>query len=215
MTAGPTEEPFGPGTPSLPGAGCAFCHPEASPGVLTANEHVRLLPDLYPVAPGHVLVVSQEHLSCYGAAPAEVLTALETLSQTAAQFVRDAYGVEPVLWENGGAGQTVFHAHLHVMPVTLHAIEELIEHEHMEEVPGWTQVAELWQKKGPYHYMQFRDHRRLIEGNGEMNWEFRRRVAIAAGMRFEGGRLVRPTTKADVDEVPRRWDAWAGSRLVG
>jgi diadenosine tetraphosphate (Ap4A) HIT family hydrolase len=179
------------------------------------NAHVRLLPDLFPVVPGHVLLVSRRHLPCYGAAAPEVLADLERISRVAAEFVRDAYGVEPVLWENGGAGQTVFHAHLHVMPVTLHAIEEVIESEHMEEVLGWTSVAALWKEKGPYHYLQYREHRRLIEGNGELNWEFRRRVAIAAGMRFEGGRVLRSTTGADVDEVPRRWGSWNAQHLAG
>jgi hypothetical protein len=118
-----------------------------------------------------------------------------------------------VLWENGGAGQTVFHAHLHVMPVALPAIEEVIESEHMREVGGWDDVARLYRDHGAYHYLQFREHRRLIEGNGEMNWEFRRRVAIAAGMRFEAGRLVRPTTHEDVEEVATRWRDYSRGRV--
>jgi len=180
--------------------------------VLTENEHIRLIPDLFPVAPGHVLLVSKEHLACYGAASPAVLGDLEQLAQTAAAFVRQEYRVEPVLWENGGAGQTVFHAHLHVMPVALDAIEEVIESEHMREVSGWDDVASLWQTHGAYHYLQFREHRRLIEGNGAMNWEFRRRVAIAAGMRFEGGRLVRATTDDDVRAVSARWEQYRQHR---
>jgi diadenosine tetraphosphate (Ap4A) HIT family hydrolase len=191
---------------------CAFCDPQASPGVLTENEHTRLIPDLFPVAPGHVLLVSKAHLACYGAASPAVLGDLEELSQTAAAFVRQEYRVEPVLWENGGAGQTVFHAHLHVMPVALDAIEEVIESEHMREVSGWDDVASLWQAHGAYHYLQYREHRRLIEGNGAMNWEFRRRVAIAAGMRFEGGRLVRATTDDDVRAVSARWEQYRQHR---
>jgi diadenosine tetraphosphate (Ap4A) HIT family hydrolase len=179
------------------------------------NAHVRLLPDLFPVTPGHLLLVSRAHLPSYGAAEPAVLADLERMSQLAAAFVREAYGVEPVLWENGGAGQTVFHAHLHVMPVQLHAIEEVLESEHMEEVLGWASVAELWQQRGPYHYLQYRDHRRLIEGNGELNWEFRRRVAVAAGMRFEGGRVLRATTPDDVDEVSRRWEGWSSNHRAG
>jgi len=200
LTAGPAEPT------------CAFCDPQASPGVLTENEHIRLIPDLFPVAPGHVLLVSKEHLACYGAASPAVLGDLEQLAQTAAAFVRQEYRVEPVLWENGGAGQTVFHAHLHVMPVALDAIEEVIESEHMREVSGWDDVASLWQAHGAYHYLQFQEHRRLIEGNGAMNWEFRRRVAIAAGMRFEGGRLVRATTDDDVRAVSARWEQYRQHR---
>ena len=167
------------------------------------------------MVPGHVLVVSREHVSCYGAASPEVLGSVERMARVAREFVVDQYGVEPVLWENGGAGQTVFHAHLHLMPVSLHAIEEVIESEHMTEVEGWAQVAELWRDRGPYHYLQFQGHRRLAEGNGEVNWEFRRRVAIASGLRYEGGRWVRPTTINDVNDVPIRWAAYHRGRIDG
>jgi diadenosine tetraphosphate (Ap4A) HIT family hydrolase len=198
----PPDEIFGGGAP-----GCVFCHPETSPGVLLEDENVRLIPDLFPVAPGHVLVVSREHLACYGAASPEVLASLERVADVARTFVIEEYGVEPVLWENGGAGQTVFHAHLHLMPVAVQEIEEVIESEHMTEVAGWDDVAAYWRDRGPYHYLQYQGHRRLAEGNSEMNWEFRRRLAIAAGMRYEEGRWHRPTTRADVDEVVRRWAA--------
>ena len=207
MADPPAGEIFGGGEP-----GCVFCHPDASPGVLVEDEHVRLIPDLFPVVPGHVLVVSRAHLSCYGDASPEVLDSLERLSGLAREFVVAEYGVEPVLWENGGAGQTVFHAHLHLMPVSLPAIEEVIESEHMTEVDAWADVASFYRENGPYHYLGFRGHRRLAEGNGEMNWEFRRRVAIAAGLRYEGGRWVRPTTAADVEEVPVRWESFRAAR---
>jgi len=178
--------------------------------VLLEDEHVRLIPDLFPVVPGHVLVVSREHVSCYGAASPDVLASLERVARLARDFVIDQYGVEPVLWENGGAGQTVFHAHLHLLPVSLQAIEEVIESEQMTEVAGWADVADLWRDRGPYHYLQFQGHRRLAEGNGEMNWEFRRRVAIASGLRYEGGRWVRPTTMQDVEQVSPRWAEYRG-----
>ncbi|MFN2462822.1 MAG: HIT family protein [Candidatus Dormibacteria bacterium] len=189
--------------------GCVFCHPGVFPGVLVQDEHVRLIPDLFPVAPGHLLVVSREHFPCYGAASARVLSSLEGMAAVARQFVIDSYGVEPVLWENGGAGQTVFHAHLHLMPVAVPALDEVIESEHMTEVAGWLEVADRWRRRGPYHYLGFNGHRRVAEGNGELNWEFRRRLAIAAGLRYEDGQWVRPTDMDDVAEVARRWGARA------
>lgn len=166
---------------------------------------IHLIPDLFPVVPGHLLLVSREHLPSYGAAAPDVLDELGETARVAMDFVHRSYGVEPLLWENGGAGQTVFHAHLHVMPVALPALAEVIESEYMTEVSGWDDVRAHWRDRGPYHYLEFGGHRRLAAGNGEANWEFRRRVAVAAGLRYEGGRWVRPTTMADVDEAIARW----------
>lgn len=194
------------------GQACVFCDRSNEPGALFEGANVHLIPDLFPVVPGHLLLVSREHLPCYGAARPEVLAELDSVAAVAMQFVHEGYGVEPLLWENGGAGQTVFHAHLHVMPVALPALQEIIESEHMEEVFGWIAVAEKWRTSGPYHYLQYRGHRRVAEGDGEANWEFRRRVAIAAGLRYEAGHWVRPTTHDDVTEVIERWRFYKESR---
>jgi len=177
--------------------------------VLWESEHVRAIPDLYPVVPGHLLLISQEHLPAYGAASPEVLADLDVQARVALAFVHDAYGIEPLLWENGGALQTVFHAHLHVMPVDLPGlVDEVIRSEHMIEIPGLGQVAEYWQQHGPYHYLEFQGHRRLTEGQGQANWEFRRQVAVAAGLRLIDGRWQRATTGDDVAELGRRWEAY-------
>ncbi|HEY8739509.1 MAG TPA: HIT domain-containing protein [Candidatus Dormibacteraeota bacterium] len=189
---------------------CVFCAQAAQPVALRRGRHVHTIPDLYPVVPGHLLLVSREHLPSYGAASPVVTEELQSEADLAMRFVHQSYGVEPLLWENGGAGQTVFHAHLHVMPVALHELEEVIESEHMTEVGGWDDVRRHWEAGGSYHYLQFRGHRRLAEGNGAANWEFRRRVAIAAGLRYQGGRWVRPTTADDVGDVQRRWGEWVG-----
>jgi diadenosine tetraphosphate (Ap4A) HIT family hydrolase len=195
------EEVFGPGE-----SGCVFCDRSKQPAPLLEGRDVHLIPDLFPVVPGHLLLVSREHLPSYGAAAPQVFDELEEMAGRAIDFVHRSYGVEPLLWENGGAGQTVFHAHLHVMPVALTAIAEVIESEHMTEVSGWSEVRTHWRKRGPYHYLQFRGHRRLAEGNGQANWEFRRRLAIAAGMRYQGGVWVRNTTVDDVNDAISRWN---------
>ncbi|MFN2464941.1 MAG: HIT family protein [Candidatus Dormibacteria bacterium] len=196
-------------------SGCVFCDRSKEPAPLLEGRDVHLIPDLFPVVPGHLLLVSREHLPAYGAAPPEVLAELEELSAVAMDFVHRAYGVEPLLWENGGAGQTVFHAHLHVMPVALPALEDVIHSEEMTEVAGVGTVADYWRTQGPYHYLQFQGHRRIAEGNGSANWEFRRRVAIAAGLRYQEGRWVRPTTLDDVGDVTARWGAFRKGEVTG
>jgi hypothetical protein len=42
-----------------------------------------------------------------------------------------------------------------------------------------------------------------------MNWEVRRLVAIAAGLRLVDGRWTRVTTHDDVTAVARRWKEWS------
>jgi diadenosine tetraphosphate (Ap4A) HIT family hydrolase len=193
-------------------AGCVFCHPERTPGELTATPNLRLLPDLYPVAPGHLLVITKRHLPCYGAAEPALLDEVEGLAGLARRFIRDEFEIDPVIWENGVSGQTVFHAHLHLIPVHLEGlIDSLAEDRASIEIDGWEAVAERYRSHRGYHYAALGDRRWLLESDGAMNWEVRRLIAVAAGLRYVDGRWVRPTTEDDVKAVVERWKEWSRS----
>ena len=75
--------------------------------------------DLFPVAPGHALVITREHFSDIFEADTEALTAV------AATSLRVAHAIEQALAPDGlgvfqlnraAAGQTVFHYHMHLIP---------------------------------------------------------------------------------------------------
>ncbi len=201
--------------PSGPVEGCVFCHPELTPAPLAVTESLRLVPDLYPVAPGHLLVISKDHLTCFGAAPPAVLAELEELSQRARGFIRGSYQLDPLIWENGVSGQTVFHAHLHLIPVHLEGlIETLAADSESLGSDGWEAVRERYQAHGSYHYAAIGEHRWLLEGDGAMNWEVRRLIAVTAGLRYIEGRWVRPTTDDDVQLATRRWADWTASEVT-
>jgi diadenosine tetraphosphate (Ap4A) HIT family hydrolase len=168
------------------------------------------VPDLYPVAPGHLLVITKRHLPCYGAAGPETLAEVERLSARARRFVQEAYGIDPVFWENGISGQTVFHAHLHLIPVHLEGlIDSLAGDPASIEIDGWDAVAERYRTQGGYHYAALGDRRWLLESDGAMNWEVRRLIAVSAGLRYVEGRWVRPTSEEDVAAVRERWREWS------
>ena len=101
-------------------ADCIFCKIVAGdiPGdVVHTTEHTVAFRDLHPQAPTHVLVVPRTHYK-NGAelAEADPTTAAELL--TAARAVAEADGHESyrMVFNTGAdAGQTVFHAHLHVL----------------------------------------------------------------------------------------------------
>jgi len=197
-----------------PVAGCVFCHADQTPGRLTTTANLRLVPDLYPVAPGHLLVITKRHLLSYGAAEPALLDEVERLAGRARRFVRDVYGIDPVIWENGVSGQTVFHAHLHLIPVHLEGlIESLAGDPASVEIDGWDAVAERYRSHGGYHYAALGDRRWLLESNGAMNWEVRRLIAVSAGLRYLDGRWVRPTSNYDVEAARDRWREWSSADL--
>lgn len=101
-------------------ADCLFCGVvagEIPADVVYRTDDVVAFRDIAPVAPTHVLVIpTAHHPHAAAVAQADPATAAAMLS--AAAEVARAEGLEDyrlVFNSGAGAGQTVFHAHLHVI----------------------------------------------------------------------------------------------------
>jgi len=101
-------------------AGCVFCALEGSGRVLLENELALCIADAYPVTPGHSLVIPRRHVADGLALhQPEWNAAVELLKQRRQQLsAQDATisGWNVGLNSGEAAGQTVFHAHWHLIP---------------------------------------------------------------------------------------------------
>jgi diadenosine tetraphosphate (Ap4A) HIT family hydrolase len=97
---------------------CPFCLLE-KPRILLENDFAAAISDRFPVAPGHTLVIPKQHVASLFDLPQEEQSALWRL----VALVRDKLKIEIAadgftVGVNDGlaAGQTVMHAHVHVIP---------------------------------------------------------------------------------------------------
>lgn len=86
---------------------------------LLEDEHTIAFMDINPVNPGHALSVAKGHWPTVDVVPADVLGAVAITAQRVARAVISV--LQPVgvnlLQANGeGAGQSVPHLHMHIMP---------------------------------------------------------------------------------------------------
>lgn len=95
---------------------CPFCSPDS---VLFENEYAFVKEDAYPVSRGHLLIIPKRHVeTCFSLTEAELSGVLSLLGQAKIyldeKYAPDGYTVGM----NCGtaAGQTVPHAHLHLIP---------------------------------------------------------------------------------------------------
>ncbi|MFD8966488.1 histidine triad nucleotide-binding protein [Streptomyces sp. NPDC059568] len=105
-----------------PQADCLFCKivsGEVPATVVRETETTVAFRDINPQAPTHVLVIPRVHYSDAGSlATAEPGIAADVLREAAAVAVEDktdGSGYRIVFNTGAGAGQTVFHAHAHVL----------------------------------------------------------------------------------------------------
>lgn len=105
-----------------PQADCLFCKivkGEVPATVVRETETTVAFRDINPQAPTHVLVIPRVHypdaLSLAGAEPAVAADVLREAGEVAVQEKVDTTGYRIVFNTGPGAGQTVFHAHAHVL----------------------------------------------------------------------------------------------------
>ena len=101
---------------------CIFCKIISGdiPGdIIYQNDDVLVFRDLNPQAPTHVLVIPKKHISTINDLQPEDAELVGKMFLAARKIAKDEGIAEPgyrtVMNCNAGAGQTVFHIHLHVL----------------------------------------------------------------------------------------------------
>ena len=96
---------------------CPFCSPEK---ILFENEMARAVPDRYPVRPGHTLVVPKRHVASFFDLTEEELAACFDLIKKTKGSLDEKYspgGYKIGINIGRSSGQTIMHAHIHVVPM--------------------------------------------------------------------------------------------------
>ena len=103
-------------------ADCLFCKMvtgEIRPDVVFEDDEVLAFRDVNPQAPTHVLVIPKAHIPTTNDLDADNVGIVGRLYLAAKQIAADAGIAEPgyrmVMNCNPGAGQSVYHLHLHLL----------------------------------------------------------------------------------------------------
>jgi histidine triad (HIT) family protein len=100
---------------------CLFCRilrGEIPAKKVFENEHVFAFEDIQPQAPTHVLVIPKKHFAGLKEAQAEDAEVIGQCHLAAAEIARQRnieQGYRTVLNVGAGAGQSVFHLHVHLL----------------------------------------------------------------------------------------------------
>lgn len=98
---------------------CPFCTRIARAKIIVGNELAAAIKDAYPVSPGHILIVPRRHIENFLDMTMEEQAAVWALVDPVRRIVEknrlpDGYNIGVNVGE--AAGQTIAHAHLHVIP---------------------------------------------------------------------------------------------------
>ena len=112
---------------------CPYCSPKELKGrIVTENQRFIVLATLGQITDGgYLLIIPKSHTSCLAALAPEHMEELDELRLKSSDAVRREYGVRPIVFEHGIVGQTVKHAHLHILPAAISLTARI-----MKDFPG-------------------------------------------------------------------------------
>jgi diadenosine tetraphosphate (Ap4A) HIT family hydrolase len=120
-------------------ARCVFCSPQIEPWVLWEGTHYRIVADAFPRLPGHILLITRNHVLHHTDAPDGWWPEFEAATERMREFLLAMCGAAS-FWENGFVGKEVPHAHLHGLPVHLPTPAEWVAEGKLLSVSGWADV---------------------------------------------------------------------------
>jgi hypothetical protein len=115
--------------------------------------------------------------------------------------------------EHGVVGQTVFHAHLHLLPLGLTSLPKaVVHHPDVTPVAGWEEVRAYFRRRGEYYYLAVGGRRYVITSSlSPVMLQLRELVSASAGLYVGPKGLVKTATPADVGDLVERWRRWSAS----
>jgi histidine triad (HIT) family protein len=103
-------------------AECVFCRivaGQAPARVVRADDHLVVIEDIHPQAPVHLLVIPRRHIATLNDLTEADDALVGEMIRCAALVAKDrgiaSAGYRTVFNCNAGAGQSVYHLHLHVL----------------------------------------------------------------------------------------------------
>ena len=135
-------------------ATCVFCRRADLSHILHETEHFLVLADHAPVVEGHLLILPRAHYACYGALPAALDDEFLGVKSRVTAFCQTTYQ-PPVFFEHGVYHQSVFHAHLHAIPLGSFPVD-ISDLAALHGTPILTQedVRAWYASRGHYFYLE-------------------------------------------------------------
>jgi diadenosine tetraphosphate (Ap4A) HIT family hydrolase len=135
--------------------GCPFCekNQETYNRILEWTDDFYILSDIGPIVPGHLLLIPRQHIPCLATLDKELEKPFFVLKEKIISFLRKNYG-QPIIFEHGVTGQTVFHAHIHFIPTNEPLLDKILGKVEARKIESLQDIRRYYKKDGSYLYLE-------------------------------------------------------------
>ena len=169
---------------------CLFCErSKIEEDILWESDNFYVKVGVGILAPGHIMLISKEHLSCFGELPTKLDKEFLSMLNDIFNKLKSNFS-EPIIYEHGIYSQTVPHAHIHFVPrkskyYDLKNLKEKIFKElKSTQINNIFQIKDVYKKEGSYFYLEEKDSRWIFHTKGlpESKYCFRKEFAKLTGL---------------------------------
>lgn len=201
---------------------CDHCNPDlqALSYRLLVTDNFYVVCDAHPLIEGHLLIIPKEHISCVGAFNQDLFTEFLMLYDKFYAFVKKSYS-KAASFEHGVIGQTVFHAHVHILPFA-GTPEKIIPEgsNKMHVIQNIGNVRDIFQIGGQYLFFSIGESMWTVDTALGVPRFFRDRFAVALGhpergdwRKMEVTEVLLNEGKADIERLKNMWNAYTSKSL--
>lgn len=106
---------------------CVFCdRTKFEERIIGENKEFWFIATLGQITEGgYTLIITKRHVPCIGAMTEKEVAEIEEAMLKASDAIEMEYGVAPVVFEHGIVGQTIQHAHLHLVPARIRLAKKI------------------------------------------------------------------------------------------
>lgn len=100
---------------------CVFCDRiEFKERIIAESNAFYIIAPLGQITDGgYVLVIPKRHVPCIGAMKGGEIFKINNIYRAISDYVEVEYSIRPIIFEHGIVGQTIQHAHLHILPANI------------------------------------------------------------------------------------------------
>ena len=157
---------------------CNFCEDQSEgmrkQDILFETSNFGVKVGIGILSPGHVMIISKKHMSCFGALPNQLDKEFLNLKSKVFDMVKNLFS-EPFIYEQGIWGQSVSHAHIHFVPLKsmLYSIKNLNSKIFTSfdyvEATNFDEVKNFFKRESLYFFLEENNNKYVYSVNNDSN----------------------------------------------
>jgi len=170
---------------------CLFCQRDKiKDGILLESENFFVKVGIGILAPGHVMIITKEHVPCFAELPKQLIKEFTSLKNKVIENLKLNFA-DPIIYEHGIYGQSINHAHLHFLPrknkyFDLSNIKQVLFTDiKSTSIGNMQQLADIHAKENSYFYLEIDGTKSVYHTKGKEagKYIFRKEFARLTGLK--------------------------------